>query len=406
MSWIETIQEGIIIITGDGREWRPLWVLTGSSIDFNVSEFEFPEISGTLVKRKKPKGSRIPLEIVFQGDNYIEEYRSFKTSSEDERAWTLSHPFHGTITVQPLSLDFDTSQYNTCRVKGVVVETIIDDAPKTSIDPYDQMRVGIDAYDDTLVAAVDYVPDTADTIVLTSVNQKMYSRGVIKVASPVDAQDYFNLFKVANREILNASTGPLVAMRQLQAVLERPALFEIDVRTRIDLLTSQFEALQAIFTGTTKRSQKKIYENTGSVLISSQILAAINPLSGNYKTRAEILVVIEKVIDNYNSHIEFTDSLQDETGGNPDNYIPDHDTYQQLNQLLNFMISNLYSIVAGAKQERSFITDTDESVITLTHKLYGIDDKDENLDNFIATNDISLGELFLIKKGRRIIYYV
>ena len=40
--------------------------------DYNVAEFEFPEVSGTLVSRKKPKGSRYDLEIIFQGENNLD----------------------------------------------------------------------------------------------------------------------------------------------------------------------------------------------------------------------------------------------------------------------------------------------------------------------------------------------
>jgi hypothetical protein len=69
-------------------------------------------------------------------------------------------------------------------------------------------------------------------------------------------------------------------------------------------------------------------------------------------------------------------------------------------------ISNLYSIAFAAKQEREYVLDKDSNPILLTHKFYGLDKNDVNLEKFISTNDIGLTEILNIRKGRKIVYYV
>ena len=73
MSWIERIQKGITITTGDGNSFTPLYVINSKNVEFNVAEFEFPNIGGTLVKRSEWKGTKFQLQIIFQGDDNIEK---------------------------------------------------------------------------------------------------------------------------------------------------------------------------------------------------------------------------------------------------------------------------------------------------------------------------------------------
>ncbi len=46
------------------------------------------------------------------------------------------------------------------------------------------------------------------------------------------------------------------------------------------------------------------------------------------------------------------------------------------------------------------------NVILLSHKFYGSDENDDNLQKFIDTNNIGLNELLNISKGRKVIYYI
>jgi len=73
---------------------------------------------------------------------------------------------------------------------------------------------------------------------------------------------------------------------------------------------------------------------------------------------------------------------------------------------MNFTLSNLFAIALNAKQERSIVLEEDNNLVNLTHRFYGLDAADENIDEFILNNNIGISEHLLIKKGRILRYYV
>jgi hypothetical protein len=68
-------------------------------------------------------------------------------------------------------------------------------------------------------------------------------------------------------------------------------------------------------------------------------------------------------------------------------------------------LANLVNIAFGSEQEFSVVTDKNTNAILLTHKYYGLDDADVNLNKFLDTNRIGLSEVLEIPKGREIKYY-
>ena len=82
MSWIEQLRTDLQIITGDGVLFTPLWTPLGLSRDFNLSIFEFEGIEGSLVDRRKSKGAKFDLEFFFQGEDHLEQFKSFDNSQK------------------------------------------------------------------------------------------------------------------------------------------------------------------------------------------------------------------------------------------------------------------------------------------------------------------------------------
>ena len=89
MSWIEKINSGIVITCGDGKRYEPHYILAEKSVEYNVAEFDFVNIEGTLVKRSKPRGRRFPIELLFQGDNHLDVADAFEMSAKDDRPWNI-----------------------------------------------------------------------------------------------------------------------------------------------------------------------------------------------------------------------------------------------------------------------------------------------------------------------------
>ncbi|MBC7486092.1 MAG: hypothetical protein H7282_05020 [Cytophagaceae bacterium] len=405
MSWLDKIQTDFIITTGDGAKFYPLWMNATKNKEYNLAEFEFPDTPGTLVDRAQPKGKRYILELFFQGADHLDISDSFDRSADDKRAWVISHPLYGSLTVQPASINFDNTQFNSTKITVAVIETIVTGGPKFTQDPVDKISFDKNNLDDTTVDAFDVVPNAKDINTLTANNKASYSAGAKKVPT-INAEAYFNSFNAANTAIANATAQPLAAIRASQAVINAPSQFQSSVKDRFSLIGSQFSNLLLSVKGSTTRASKKIFESNGTTLVSSMALASANPIQGDYTDANSVYDIIDSLLNTHNTFIEKLDSLQSLNGGDPDSYIPDADAISGMTNLVNFSVSNLFTIAMGAKQERSFYLDADSNIINVTHKVLRLVPDDSTLDTFININNIGINEMLVLKKGRKIIYYV
>lgn len=409
MSWLDKVKDNIKITTGDGSEFEFLWKDAYRSVEYNVAEFTFPGLTGSLVKRGTAMGQKIQLELYIQGENHLEITEAFRVSSEDPRNWILSHPFYGTMNVVPTALTIDNSRQNVSFIAITVTETITEDAPRLSVEPKDKISADKDLSDLLLSATFSdsVIPKVKDINQMASNNASVYKEGSKNVKSTIDAQSYFNSFNAANAAILNATADPLLAIRTMQAVISAPAYFAQRVEERIDLLTSQFVLLETMLSGSMTYAYKKIFENNAGTLVSSMAYAASTPLTDDdYGTRSDVLRIIDKMLNVHNRFITGLDSIQSLNGGDVGSYIPDFESLRSISEIVRYTISNLFTIALSSKQERTVFIEDDSNVMLLTHRFYGLDSEDTNLNMFVRTNNIGLNQLLKIRKGTPVIYYV
>ncbi|MBL4809475.1 MAG: hypothetical protein JKY43_05395 [Phycisphaerales bacterium] len=409
MSWIERIENNISITTGDGKTFSPEYSIGSKSVDYNIAEFEFPNIGGTLVKRSKYKGTKYSLQVIFQGETNVDDARDFELSARDERPWKISHPMYDNIIVQPTSMSFDNTGLNITRINIEIIETITDDAPKTSQDPKDKTSQDILTQQETAAGSFvnDVSPSVGDLNTLSDNTSTSYSLGADIVSDNVQANEYFNLFNKANSAILNGASDVSLMITAIQDVITYPSIFKVGVLTRLNLLKDQMLKLSESLDNLTTPNSKKIYENNGGALIMAMVNASINPFDDNdYGNKKDVLNVIDVILDFYNLYLSNLDSIQTENGGEIDSYIPDFQTLNQLTSVVGFAVSQLFTISIGAKQERIILLENDSNIIELSHRFYGLNIDDSKIDEFMRNNNIGISELLQIEKGREIIYYV
>jgi len=406
MSWITRIEGVLTIITGDGKEWTPLWKPSVRQVEYNVAKFEFPNLAGTLVKRGTPMGMAYEVVIWFEGENHIETTNSFLESAADKRPFTIIHPLYDRLIVQPLGFNIDESSHNVSKLTGTVVETIINDKPQILVSPIDKIRADKENLDASFVNGFNVTPSAKDVNTLSTNNATLYAKGSKLTKLQEESEAYFNIFKTANAAIVNATQEPLTAMRMVQSMINAPALFASSVKSRIDLLTSQFSLLSQSVTGSADYASKKIFEFNGGGLVSAMAFASTQPLDKDYSSRSKVYQVVGQLVNAYNAYKSKLDLLQSYNGGSVGAFIPDADSLISLNLLMNFTVSNLFSIALNSKQERSFYLENDTNLIILAHRLYGLKEDDSTIDTLIETNNIGLNEMLLLKKGRKIVYYV
>ena len=94
MSWLEKVENKLTITCGDGKEYTPNYLAAQKAVEYNIAEFDFPNIEGTYISRKAPRGRKFPLELYFQGEDHLDVADAFELSARDPRPWKLSHPYY------------------------------------------------------------------------------------------------------------------------------------------------------------------------------------------------------------------------------------------------------------------------------------------------------------------------
>jgi len=406
MAWTDNIKRNLQITTGDGKVYSPKWRPTSFEAAYNIATFEFPNVEGTLVYRSQPKGRKMQLEIYFDGANHLEEASNFELSARDSRAWRVAHPYYGNIVCQPTSLNFDNSSYNVTRITGELTETIETTYPKGTIVVKD--KVFYDVQNAATRTAFIYGQraniNARQISAMRLQNDTLYSRCRDYAGAMSDT--YTNAYRLANSAITEATQAPMLAMQQMQQMTLMPSRFEQGISLRFSMLNNQFISLRSSLPNVLTVTQKLNYESITGTNILGFLSAATSPLASDYKTQREVFAAIDLIIANYNQYVLDINGLQTDNGGDINSYIPDFEFQAYLNNILNFALSNLFGIASDALQERSFLLEEDNTWVVLAHRLYGLDEQDENLVKLIEQNGAGLNEILLVRKGRKIVYYV
>ena len=408
MSWVNRIDDNITIITGDGKTYTPLYMLTSKTIEYNIAEFEFPNIEGTLVDRRTPKGARHKFELVFQGEGHLDLSEEFQDSNRDPRPWTVAHPYFGELIVQPVSLTFNVSGLNTTKITGEVVETITRDRPSVTTDPATKAQFETDnqkeADAEVFSSAID--PEQAEINQLTSDINTLNSSVQNSISVGEELTEYMQMFNLAATNIINAVNDKVAAAESVVNLITFPATFTSTVEDRLLLLVNQFADLSKNLLTYLTPSSKVIYEMNGASLVNACIITVLNPIEGDYLNMNNVFYAMDQVKTIYDQYLTNLDTISVGTGAGEDDYIPEHDHLSDLAALVDLVLSELMDIALDSRQERAVYLSRPSNAIVLAHRFYGPSLDDSNLDRFIRENSIGMTEFLQIPKDKKVVYYV
>lgn len=411
MAWVEDIQNNLQITTGDGQVYEPLIKIDSftARFEFNISEFDFPEISGTKVDKRLRKGVRYPMEFFFQGENCIDQGRAFAESSNDKRPWIVLHPVFGQFTGQPTAIEMDASKLNVFQITCEVIETILEDGAQTVFNPKENVKYILVSAKESNISTFENSISSFEPSDVESMKDNasdMYNIAVPAITDQAIFNQYLNLYNDATTRIDNALSEVRFGIQVVQDLINYPAQFVIGVKEKLNIIKNQALALSDKVYNLNSYNEKKIFENNKGALIGTLIESISAPLDGDYQNATDVVYVIDQSLSIYNQFINELQQIQSPNGYDPEAYIPSADFISSLSYSMNYAISNLFSIALTAQQERSIFLEEDSNAIVLTHRFYGLDNEDVNLTRFVTTNNIGLNESLSIGKGRRIVYYV
>lgn len=404
MSWQDKIKYDLKIRTGDQVDHSFIWVPTEEQVDFNGTEFNFIDTPGTLVKKKKRVGKKYPLEFYIQGADHLDLAQEFVDSLANENPCYIEHPYYGNFDAQILSLKLDHTNQNVTKFTCTAIETIVGQGVRTFITPLETIELKKLALDEACEAELTGNPTIQDVTTMETSVEQNYQEGIRIVTVPEEAEQYFNEYSNASNAVQSLIASPVLAIRATVSLLTLPSKFTASVESRVKTLVSEFNILRRTLIGLTRFTGKQLYEIQGATLISSMCIAAINPQDGNYTNSKSVLKIIDTIADNHNLFLSDLDSIQSPNGGNPDYFIPGYTAINLLNEIVNLTLTNLLQIALNGKKEITIQLPYDSNIILLTHKYYGL--TDENLNEFIANNNLTYKDMVGLKKGREIVYYI
>jgi hypothetical protein len=198
-------------------------------------------------------------------------------------------------------------------------------------------------------------------------------------------------------------TNTQIAITNIMLVVSYPAQFERSVRSK---LRSYINAYENLKNDINNKHSKFFFESQGAAIISGMALTSVTPTETDYITRVDVQNANQQLLETYQNYIETLDAIQVPISNIQENWLPNSSIQQSLIDLVTFASQSLFTISFNARQERIYIVEKDTNLIVLTHRFLGLDANDENIRNFKRINQIQLNEIYRIKKGRQIRYFV
>jgi len=407
MSWKDKINLELSIQTGDGKEFKPLWKDSVKKKDFNTKAFNFIDVEGTFVDRKKGQGSKFSLTFWFQGEDNIDQSDEFEASAADSRPWQVKHPIYGNLFGQPVSMERNDSNYNSTQFTVDFWESISDNLPVNEV----LIKATIKKKTEILgeLAAENY----AIKIEPTFSDSKTLQDNILQISGSVkqllDDSNFSEYQLAANKALKTANdivAAPLEAMLDVQQLTLLPSLYSNAITLRIESLGAAYRSMNGLITSLDNRSDKLFYEANGATIIAAMCQASVEPLDSDYTTSIEIRNLSDFINDTLADYLANLDLFQVQIGQSLDVFIADDVTQLSLQDLVAQATENLFRLAFDAKQERRVVVAKGTNLILLTHLYMGLDASDKNIEEFRQVNQIKNEELFFVKKDRILTYFV
>jgi hypothetical protein len=409
MSWQDKLKNGVFTITtGDNKSFAPTWKDSTKSTDFNATSFEFIDVDGTFVDRRKPKSSQYDLVIYFQGEDCNDLADEFEDSAKDPRYWVIEHPLYGTLKGQPLSLGRNDSTINIVEISIDFWESIITQyvEKRTTIkDDISDRKKDLDLEcANNFDLKADVKPsnqnDTKESI--NTINSEFN-----KYLTDSDYNDYQQVLS----ETKDASGGIMVDKKsiiiKISELIDLVKNFNAPTNEKIDSLIKVYEIIFDEYGSESITDFNRYYfESVGSAVISSMCLVALNPNENDYISRSDILNVSKLIDKTYLSYFQKINDFGLLRNNQNNNYSSSFKIQSKLNFITKKTLYGLFGISFDFKQERVVELLHDSNLILLTHKYLGLNDDDSNIEKFRQINQIKNNRLFIVRKGFKIKYFI
>lgn len=378
-----------------------------------TTAFEFPDVNGTFVQDLGHTGRRVPLRVIFWGDDHDLEAATFEAALLEKGAGLLEHPAYGSIDVVPFGAITLRNDLKTAGNQTIVEVSFFETTglayPLNQNDPASQVLAAIDEYNSAAAAQFADGVELETTVERGSFENQWQSLidaardGLKPIAdTQQDVANQFDaIYQSINQSIDVLVRDPLTLAFQTGILLQAPARALTSIEARLDAYNNL--ASSVIGTGIATQGYDSENENNfkagdfyASTYVSGSVLAVVN---NQFQTKSEALTAAEGIINQLTQVVEWRDNNYESL-----DEIDTGELYQKLQEAVAIATGFLVEISFTLKQEKRFTLDRNRSVIDLVAELYG--EVDDQLDLFISSNNLSGSEILELPAGREIVYYI
>ena len=385
------------------------------------STYEFANTNQTYVQTLGSTMLRLPIEMIFIGDNYIADAEAAFNVLDSSNYGTLQHPAYGEIDVAIVGEikkeDKILTGIGSSTITVTFYQTIKTAYPATSIDARGNILEKITKANEAAATQASQAINIKDPV--DEANWKTDILNGIKatkntVAGIVDTtQSISSEITAIQRSVesnINAIAGGAVDVvgnlltigKQIQIFTQLPARLEVSIVDRANAFIDGLSGLLGL------DSKKDLVNNTNKNKFANADLQATATIAGlaeatitntEFTTQAQAIEYVDVLIEQTEQYIAWRESQYTSLELVDD----DFSTYQQIQELVNLTAGYLLELSFTLQQQKTFVCDKDYALPVIANRLYGSIDFEQRI---IADNNLQGDELFFVSKGKQIIYYV
>lgn len=436
MSWKDRIIDPKIV-TGDGQEFLIELKDIPKSRNDRATVFTFSEFSGDFVQKLSSGGDAFSFRLWFSGADHDIISDKFEEATKDIRPLKFYHPYRkkpylcillGLKRLDSLEdsaneTSFGIDLHETIsKIRPENSENVVEKINNISITASAEASEGYEVVVGAKTAAqtggagqettVPFGLD--DAIKPLSATKAELDKIISKVATKINK--YYNEATdfLAEAESIRFSALSLVST--IDSTARSTALV---MRGYIGLVGKTVNDTQILTPKSRIAYYKELIEDIGDFdditnfellypglivgVCQSSIISGVD----DFNTRLELNELIDTIFDLSINFFEIIDPILSTDQFR--SYRPNLEAIKNLMSIVSFTLSKVDELVFELKQERSIVVKQQMALEVLAYHLFGaisFDEIDSNMDTLIQVNKIKGTDVFSIKPGEEIIYYI
>lgn len=395
-----------------------------------TSSYNFGETDKQLIQDFGLGAVNIPLTIYISGPNYDIEAKNFQDSVLLKGLSFIEHPVYGTadiVITRVTRRDNFVSGAGQAIFTLEISETIIPQRPDTGLETRGLILTDMSALAELNNAALaanfltDLINDAlaAKNRLVGFVNKikNEFNQGLATIKRIQNAFESTAKFITDNIDFLLGS--PLQLAAAFQNLISTPARLATSIQQRVDQYKKIYEGLldDALGNGQDKKNQLAEKQLLTTAAMSGMAEAYLFPENEadegqeteeyqGFLTQADAINAAADLIDQYATVQEFLDQQQenDESNDLDLRFTVSDEVTAQIKKIISATAKNLVRLSFSLKKEIIIEVQADTNILSMCHELYGTT-KNETLDYFIRTNNLTGDELLTIPRGKKIKSY-